>query len=155
LARSRSTGHVRAYAVDDENWTGMQAHDEHWDWFRLRHTVDDVAGSREFVAADFGEVAAERGETDLGGVRAVVVVLALLPAGVLAVGARFPSPADATEYLPLPLAAVRFGGRHYRAPRSYWTPSGCGSVSCSTTPSSGSGSSGRPSCPTGSPPGWW
>lgn len=43
--------HVRAYAVDGADWTAMQAHGEYWDWFRLRHTVDDVDESRERVVA--------------------------------------------------------------------------------------------------------
>jgi hypothetical protein len=30
--------HVRAYPTPSGNWTALQAHEEYWDWFRLRHT---------------------------------------------------------------------------------------------------------------------
>lgn len=46
--------HVRVYAVetDDTPWTVAQAHHEHWDWFRLRHTVDSVAGAQYHLEND-------------------------------------------------------------------------------------------------------
>ena len=46
--------HVRAY-VDpaDEEWTAMQAHREHWDWFHLRHTVHSVEDSQLYVEEEF------------------------------------------------------------------------------------------------------
>jgi len=36
-----SRHHIRAYASpdSDDQWTAMQTHREHWDWFRLSHTV--------------------------------------------------------------------------------------------------------------------
>lgn len=36
-----SRAHIRAYANEDDNWTAIQAHEEYFDWFRLRHTVTD------------------------------------------------------------------------------------------------------------------
>lgn len=46
--------HIRAY-VDpiNENWTAFQAHDEHWDWFHLRHTVHSIESSQSYVEAEF------------------------------------------------------------------------------------------------------
>ena len=46
--------HVRAY-VDpaDEEWTAIQAHREHWDWFHLRHTVHSVEDSQLYVEEEF------------------------------------------------------------------------------------------------------
>jgi hypothetical protein len=54
-----SRHHVRAYAspdqeeADDEQWVAIQAHHEHWDWFRLRHTVDGVHQSQVYVEREF------------------------------------------------------------------------------------------------------
>lgn len=47
--------HIRAYAAPDpdEEWTAMQAHREHWDWFRLRHTVGSVEESQSYVEREF------------------------------------------------------------------------------------------------------
>lgn len=46
--------HVRAY-VDPAGgeWTAMQAHREHWDWFHLRHTVHSVEDSQLYVETEF------------------------------------------------------------------------------------------------------
>lgn len=47
--------HIRAYLGGDGNrtWTAMQAHYEHWDWFRLRHTVGSTSLGRRYVERDF------------------------------------------------------------------------------------------------------
>lgn len=39
--------HIRAYEDPVESrWTALQAHDEHWDWFHLRHTVHSIADTQ-------------------------------------------------------------------------------------------------------------
>lgn len=49
-----SRHHIRAYTDPSEgNWTVMQAHREHWDWFRLRHTVHSVEDSQSYVEEQF------------------------------------------------------------------------------------------------------
>ena len=57
--------HVRAYEDPDGEWTAMQTHTEHWDWFRLRHTVTGVSEAQravesDFMAAPFAEDVARR-----------------------------------------------------------------------------------------------
>jgi len=49
-----SRNHIRAY-VDpaDGNWTAIQAHREHWDWFRLHHTVHSVEEAQSHVEQRF------------------------------------------------------------------------------------------------------
>jgi len=48
--------HVRAYVdPDGEDWTAMQAHREHWDWFHVRHTVHGVEDSQTHVETEFLE----------------------------------------------------------------------------------------------------
>lgn len=74
--------HVRAYGTDDGGWTALQVHGEHWDWFRLRHTVDDVAVVRTHLLGDLtrsGEAALEQSR----GSTAIVVTAA---AGLLVAG---------------------------------------------------------------------
>lgn len=44
--------HIRAYVSPDREWTALQAHEEYWDWFRLRHTVTGVASAGQFVESD-------------------------------------------------------------------------------------------------------
>jgi hypothetical protein len=44
--------HVRAYPSLEGDWTGLQAHTEYWDWFRLRHTVTGLAPAASFVERD-------------------------------------------------------------------------------------------------------
>lgn len=42
--------HLRAYeAPEDGNWTAIQVHTEHWDWFHLRHTVHSIAVSQQVL----------------------------------------------------------------------------------------------------------
>jgi energy-converting hydrogenase Eha subunit C len=49
-----SRHHIRAYTDPvDGNWTVMQTHHEHWDWFRLRHTVHSVEDSQSYVEEQF------------------------------------------------------------------------------------------------------
>ncbi|AGB38693.1 hypothetical protein [Natronococcus occultus] len=46
--------HIRAYeSPAGEDWTAIQAHQEHWDWFHLRHTVDSIEQSQQYVEAEF------------------------------------------------------------------------------------------------------
>ncbi|WP_343772456.1 hypothetical protein [Natronoarchaeum mannanilyticum] len=47
--------HVRLYEPidDEERWVAMQAHQEHWDWFGLRHSVDSNERAQQYVEADF------------------------------------------------------------------------------------------------------
>jgi hypothetical protein len=47
--------HIRAYTGGRENtsWTAVQARHEHWDWFRLRHTVGSTADARRYVEQSF------------------------------------------------------------------------------------------------------
>lgn len=55
--------HIRAYTGGQLNtsWTAIQAHHEHWDWFRLRHTVGSTADARRYVEQQFyGTDAVER-----------------------------------------------------------------------------------------------
>jgi hypothetical protein len=45
--------HLRAYESPEESrWTAIQAHREHWDWFRLRHTVTGTSDAQRYVEAD-------------------------------------------------------------------------------------------------------
>lgn len=49
-----SRHHIRAYeSPNGEEWTAMQAHSEHWDWFLLRHTVDSVETAQRNVEREF------------------------------------------------------------------------------------------------------
>lgn len=47
--------HIRAYTPSerDEDWTAIQSHREHWDWFQLRHTVDSVEESQIYLEEEF------------------------------------------------------------------------------------------------------
>lgn len=49
--------HLRFYEgrTENETWTAIQAHQEHWDWFRLRHTVDSLSRSQHYVERDLLE----------------------------------------------------------------------------------------------------
>ncbi len=46
--------HLRGYEdpAEDE-WTAIQAHDEHWDWFHLRHTVHSIEESQLAIEEEF------------------------------------------------------------------------------------------------------
>lgn len=47
--------HIRAYQIETENgnWTAVQAHAEHFDWFTLTHTVDSLEEARVDIERDF------------------------------------------------------------------------------------------------------
>ena len=46
--------HIRAYEdPEQQRWTALQAHTEHWDWFHLRHTVHTIEESQLAVEAEF------------------------------------------------------------------------------------------------------
>jgi hypothetical protein len=46
--------HIRAYEdPSNDDWTAIQAHDEHWDWFHLRHTVHGIEESQLSVEEEF------------------------------------------------------------------------------------------------------
>lgn len=46
--------HVRAYTDPTaDNWTVLQAHTEHWDWFHLRHSVHTIADTQGYVESEF------------------------------------------------------------------------------------------------------
>ena len=44
--------HIRAYSAGDD-WTALQAHQEYFDWFRLRHTVTNIDDAARAVEGDF------------------------------------------------------------------------------------------------------
>ncbi|MXR20207.1 hypothetical protein [Halobacterium bonnevillei] len=50
-----SRHHIRAYAPSeaDSEWTAMQAHHEHWDWFMGRHIVRSTTESQSYVEREF------------------------------------------------------------------------------------------------------
>jgi len=48
-----SRSHIRAYEDPNEEWTAIQSHEEHWDWFRLRHTVTGISDSQRAIERDF------------------------------------------------------------------------------------------------------
>lgn len=48
-----SRSHIRAYEDPNEEWTAIQSHEEHWDWFRLRHTVTGISDSQRAIEDDF------------------------------------------------------------------------------------------------------
>lgn len=45
--------HVRAYGDPAGEWTAVQIHGEHWDWFRLRHTVTGVSEPQRDLEREF------------------------------------------------------------------------------------------------------
>lgn len=45
--------HIRAYDEPGGEWTAIQIHEEHWDWFRLRHTVTGISESQRELEAEF------------------------------------------------------------------------------------------------------
>lgn len=45
--------HIRAYNDPNGEWTAVQVHEEHWDWFRLRHTVTGIDDSQRELEDDF------------------------------------------------------------------------------------------------------
>ena len=45
--------HIRTYDDPAEEWTAVQIHEEHWDWFRLRHTVTGISDSQRELEREF------------------------------------------------------------------------------------------------------
>jgi hypothetical protein len=45
--------HIRAYEAPRGEWTAVQIHSEHWDWFRLRHTVTGVSDAQRGLESEF------------------------------------------------------------------------------------------------------
>lgn len=46
--------HIRAYEdPHGGDWTAIQAHSEHWDWFHLRHTVHSIEEAQSVVEEEF------------------------------------------------------------------------------------------------------
>ena len=45
--------HIRAYDDPAGEWTAVQIHEEHWDWFRLRHTVTGISESQRELESEF------------------------------------------------------------------------------------------------------
>ncbi|GAA0727038.1 hypothetical protein J2744_002456 [Halorubrum trapanicum] len=47
--------HLRAYESPDGTYTAIQAHEEYYDWFRLRHTVPDIDAPATRLVDEFVE----------------------------------------------------------------------------------------------------
>ncbi|WP_415381442.1 hypothetical protein [Halosimplex sp. TS25] len=47
--------HLRVYEspYESDEWVAIQAHSDHWDWFRLRHTVHDTEDAQDYVESEF------------------------------------------------------------------------------------------------------
>ncbi|QLH78183.1 hypothetical protein HZS55_13090 [Halosimplex rubrum] len=47
--------HLRVYEspFESDEWVAVQAHSDHWDWFRLRHTVHATDETRDRLEAEF------------------------------------------------------------------------------------------------------
>ena len=52
--------HIRAYDEPTGEWTAVQIHEEHWDWFRLRHTVTGISEPRRDLERAFMDDRADR-----------------------------------------------------------------------------------------------
>lgn len=48
-----SRQHIRAYDDPRGEWTAIQIHGEHWDWFRLRHTVTGISDTQRALEREF------------------------------------------------------------------------------------------------------
>ncbi|AGB39558.1 hypothetical protein [Natronococcus occultus] len=48
-----SRHHIRAYTTEYDDWTAIQVHQEHFDFFRLRHTVTDIQDSQNTLEAEY------------------------------------------------------------------------------------------------------
>ena len=73
-----SREHVRVYGLENGRWSALQVHGEHWDWFRLRHTVDDLVMARNGVIDDLERGAAVTVEERDSPPRRVVIVAGAL-----------------------------------------------------------------------------
>ncbi|MUV86122.1 hypothetical protein GJ631_05920 [Natronomonas sp. CBA1123] len=93
-----SRSHIRAYEDPNEEWTAIQSHEEHWDWFRLRHTVTGISDSQRAIERDFMDkpyveevvrMPYDNGTMDADGwVTGVRLVGALLPLALFGVVGR-------------------------------------------------------------------
>ena len=117
--------HVRAYEDPNGEWTAMQAHTEHWDWFRLRHTVTGISEARVEVERDFmdepfvGDVSRQFYDNPMadgdGWVTTIRLALLVVPfAGLGAVGrvqeaVRLVSRVAVGHHREVALGAVLFG----------------------------------------------
>lgn len=47
--------HLRLYegGTGGDTWTAIQAHQEHWDWFRLRHSVGSLSSAQYYLDSQF------------------------------------------------------------------------------------------------------
>ncbi|MCQ4333752.1 hypothetical protein KM295_09725 [Natronomonas sp. F2-12] len=52
--------HIRAYDEPAGEWTAVQIHEEHWDWFRLRHTVTGISEPQGELEREFMDDGAEQ-----------------------------------------------------------------------------------------------
>ena len=52
--------HIRAYDDPAGEWTAVQIHEEHWDWFRLRHTVTGISEPQRELEREFMDDPAAR-----------------------------------------------------------------------------------------------
>lgn len=100
--------HLRLYEGGSGNrtWTAIQAHQEHWDWFQLRHFVSSVSAAQHHVERDLigsghlAEVSRERyangGAIDADGWVTVAELNALVAWGPdpASTAARSPQPTD-------------------------------------------------------------
>ncbi len=109
--------HIRAYEApqEDERWVAMQTHHEHWDWFRLRHTVDGTRGSqttleREFMDRPFVEDLSRTYVGNVGGSDADgwVTVIRLRSVGATALLALLAIPVFGRGYSSLDRDQVRW-----------------------------------------------
>ena len=90
--------HIRGYEEPNGEWTAIQVHDEHWDWFRLRHTVTGISDSQRELELDFMDApfvddvvrlpfGNETADSD-GWVTAIYMTVGLAPLVGLAVATR-------------------------------------------------------------------
>ncbi|MFW6382661.1 MAG: hypothetical protein ACOCZD_01325 [Haloferacaceae archaeon] len=82
--------HIRAYESPDGEYTAVQAHEEYYDWFRLRHTVSEIDApatrlETAFIESDrASDVRQEYRGIDGGGSDGWVTVIELAAVAVLA-----------------------------------------------------------------------
>lgn len=93
-----SRHHLRLYEGGSEGarWTAIQAHHEHWDWFRLRHTVGSLSIAQhhletEYLGASYtADISRERfangGASDADGWASVIDLRPLSTVGMLSAG---------------------------------------------------------------------
>ena len=130
--------HIRAFAPSERpQWTALQAHSEHWDWFRLRHIVTDVRGTATLLADDsrtLGGTTVERNYArDSGPLPKGIVVVMLYPLLTIGLPVAIARRAlELTAWLAVPAAALGLlAGRTVSVHRRLDSPaSRCGSWGC-------------------------